>query len=331
MMRTLIAGLGSIGRRHFRNLISLGEKDIILLRSGKSTLPDDELEGFPVETDIQHALEIWKPDAVIVSNPTAFHMDAAIPAARAGCSLLLEKPVSHDLDRVEELKEAVRTGGGQVLVGFQFRYHPGMKQIQELLGEGSLGHALSVRAHWGEYLPGWHPWEDYRKSYSARADLGGGVVLTLCHPFDYLRMLFGEVESVSAVLKTGRLPGLEVEDTAEILLEFENGMPGSVHLDYVQRPSSHTLEITTENGRIKWDNADGSVTWIVDGMESWNRWAPPESFERNTLFFDEMRNFIELIKSKGNPACTLEDGVCALEIALAAHRAAKQGCRVSLR
>jgi len=85
-MKFLIAGLGSIGRRHFRNLISLDEKDIVLLRTRKATLPDDELAGYPVETDIKEALKKHKPDAVIVSNPTSVHLDVAIPAAQAGKS-----------------------------------------------------------------------------------------------------------------------------------------------------------------------------------------------------------------------------------------------------
>ncbi|MBN1264752.1 MAG: Gfo/Idh/MocA family oxidoreductase [Anaerolineales bacterium] len=330
-MRTLIAGLGSIGRRHLRNLLALGEEDIVLLRSGRGTLPDDELAGFPVETDIQLALKNRQPDAVIVSNPTAFHMDIAIPAAAAGCSLLLEKPISHDLKRIEELKQAVHQGGGQVLVGFQFRFHPGMKKAQDLLAQETLGKPLYVRVHWGEYLPDWHPWEDYRDSYSARKDLGGGVVLTLCHPLDYLRMLFGEVESVNADLRSGRLAGLDVEDTAEILLDFENDVLGSVHLDYVQRPASHTLEVTTENGRIKWDNADGSVSWIEAGKDTWQQWTPPQQFERNTLFLDEMKNFLDVVNGTEQPACSLDDGIRSLEIALASQRSDHQGCRVFLR
>jgi glutamate dehydrogenase/leucine dehydrogenase len=84
-MKFLIAGLGSIGRRHFRNLIALGEKDIVLLRSHRATLSDDELAGHPVETDLAEALKKHKPDAVIVANPTALHLDIAIPAAQAGC------------------------------------------------------------------------------------------------------------------------------------------------------------------------------------------------------------------------------------------------------
>src|SRR5215813_5505538 len=121
-MRFLIAGLGSIGRRHLRNLIALGEKNIVLLRSHRATLPDDELTGYPVETDIHAALQRHKPDAVIVSNPTSWHLDVAIPAAEAGFHILLEKPISDSLDRLDLLQQTARRSGSKILVGFQFRY-----------------------------------------------------------------------------------------------------------------------------------------------------------------------------------------------------------------
>ncbi len=112
-MKFLIAGLGSIGRRHFRNLIALGEKDIVLLRTRKATLPDDELAGYPVETDLAEALKKHKPDAVVVANPTSLHLDVAIPAAEAGCHILLEKPVSHSLDRLDLLEKAAAKSGSK--------------------------------------------------------------------------------------------------------------------------------------------------------------------------------------------------------------------------
>jgi len=213
-MKFMIAGLGSVGRRHLRNLIALGEKDILLYRSGKSTLPDDELKEYVTETNIDAALA-HKPDAVIVSNPTALHLDVAIPAAEAGCHLLLEKPISHNLARIEELQAAVERGGGKILVGYQFRFHPGLQGVKRWLEEGKIGKPVSVRAHWGEYLPSWHPWEDYQNSYAARYDLGGGVVLTLCHPFDYLRWLLGDVGSVMGIVGNLGDLRLEVEDTAD--------------------------------------------------------------------------------------------------------------------
>ena len=95
-------------------------------------------------------------------------------------------------------KQAIEQNHSQVLVGFQFRFHPGLQQVKKLLDEGAIGKPISAHAHWGEYLPDWHPWEDYKQGYAARPELGGGVVLTLSHPLDYLRWLLGEVESLSA-------------------------------------------------------------------------------------------------------------------------------------
>jgi predicted dehydrogenase len=327
-MKFMIAGLGSIGRRHLNNLVALGENDILLYRTYLGTLPDDELAGFPVETDLKAALA-HHPDAVVVSNPTALHLEVAIPAAEAGCHLLLEKPISNALDGLDELRKVVADGGGRVLVGFQFRYHPGLRKINELLSSGEVGRPLSVHAHWGEYLPDWHPWEDYRKGYSARSDLGGGVALTLCHPLDYLRWLLGEVTGVWAFSSNSRALDIEVEDTVEIGLRFASGMIGSVHLDFNQRPASHRLEIVLTGGTIRWDNLDGGVEIYRAENESWKTYPSPDGFERNDLFRSKMHPFREVIKGEVMPECSLEDGIRALELVAAAHSSAKEGRIIS--
>lgn len=325
-MKFLIAGFGSIGRRHFRNLLALGEQDILFYRTHQSTLPNDELSGFVVETDLQKALG-HHPDAVIVSNPTSLHLDVAIPAAEAGCHLFLEKPISHSLDRMEKLRAAVLHGGGQVFVGFQFRFHPGLQTVRELVVNGVIGRPLSARAHWGEHLPDWHPWEDYRQGYSARSDLGGGVILTLCHPLDYLRWILGEVKELWAFAGHLNNLELEVEDTAEIGLRFKNGALGSVHLDYNQQPPAHQLEIVGTQGTIRWDNTDGAVALYKAGEDSsttdppgWKSIPTPTKFERNDMFLAEMEHFLTVTRGEAQPLCTLEDGIQALQLAIAAHR-----------
>jgi predicted dehydrogenase len=321
----MIAGLGSIGRRHLRNLLALGERDILLYRTHQSTLPDDELALFPVETDLEAALA-QKPDAVIVSNPTALHLDVAIPAAKAGCHLLLEKPITDRLDdRVDTLNKVVTEKDLKVLVGYQFRFHPVLAQIKTLLQTGELGKPLSVRAHWGEYLPGWHPWEDYRQGYAARKDLGGGVVNTLCHPLDYLRWLFGDVDSLTAM--TGQVSQLDlnVEDVAEITLKFKNGMIGSVHLDYFQQPPAHWLEINTEGGQIRWDNMTADAHYYSVKEKSWQTLSPPEGFERNRLFMEETRHFLALVRGEEPSRCSLLDGIRSLQMTEAVHASASSG------
>jgi len=327
-MKFMIAGLGSIGRRHFRNLLALGERDILLYRTQRSSLPDDELVGFPVETDLQAALA-HNPQAVIISNPTSLHLEVAIPAAEAGCSILLEKPVSHSMEDVETLEQALQRGGGKILVGFQFRFHPTLRKAAELIHSGRLGKPLSVHVHWGEYLPDWHPWEDFRQGYSARTDLGGGVVLTLSHPLDYLRFLLGEVGSLWAFTSSQGF-GLPVEDTAEIGLRFSSGVIGSLHLDYNQRPQAHYLEITATRGSLRWDNSDGSLDVYDADKKTRQNFMPPVGFERNKLFMDEMSHFLSVLRSESEPLCSWQDGKQALRLALAALQSAGQGRLVEL-
>lgn len=328
-MRFLIAGFGSIGRRHFRNLVALGEKDIHFLRTHKSNLPDEEIAAYPVHTDLLTALR-HNPDAVIISNPSSIHLDIALPAAEQGCHLLVEKPLSNNLDRVNALTSVVTRSGSRVLMGFQFRYHPGLIHVQDLISSGAIGRILSTRASWGEYLPAWHPWEDYLNSYSARSELGGGVILTLCHPLDYLRWLIGEVDAVWAFSgKLGDL-ALEVEDTAEIGMRFRNGAYGSLHLSYNQRPTSHYLEVIGTQGTIRWDNASGVVDVYQVSKSEWQTFPLEDGFERNDLFLELMRHFLAIVNGYEQPACTLEDGIKALELVLAAKKSSELGQLISL-
>lgn len=325
----LVAGLGSIGRRHLRILLEMGERDVLLYRTGLSTLPDAPLAGFPVEKDLFKALG-YHPEAVIISNPTALHLDVAIPAARQGCHILLEKPVSHSMERIDELRNALDSGGGRLLVGYHYRFHPGLQEVKKLVETGEIGRPLYVRAHWGEYLPGWHPWEDYRKGYSARSDLGGGVVLTLSHPLDYLRWLFGEIASVSAI--TARVGDLEidVEDSAEIIMRFESGALGSLHLNYNQRPPQHDLEIVGTQGTIQWDYY-GKMTRVYKAdQDAWMTFPLPDGFERDDLYRAQMRHFLDVCRRDINPVCTLEDGVRALELALAVLKSQEVGAMVTM-
>jgi predicted dehydrogenase len=324
----LIAGFGSIGRRHFRNLQTLGEKDIIFFRTGKSELEKGELADAMIETDLGAALA-HKPDAVIVANPTALHLGVAIPAAQAACHLLLEKPISHSMERVVQLEEAVKLSGSRVLVGFQYRFNPGLHKAAELLASGELGEVRSARVHWGEYLPDWHPWEkDFRQSYSARADLGGGVVLTLCHPFDYLRWLLGEIESVSGSTRSSGELGIQVEDEADVDLQFAGGVKAAVHLSYLEKTAKHWLEIECANGKMHWDASESVLTVARNGKQK--TYPPPDGFNRDELFLAEMRHFIEVVKGAAQPMCTLADGRRALEIALAVHRSSAEGKRITL-
>ncbi len=151
------------------------------------------------------------------------------------------------------------------------------------------------------------------------ADLGGGVVRTLCHPLDYLRYLLGEAEVAWA--ETAHLSDLElqgVEDTAEIALHFAGGARGSVHLNYHQRPPAHWLEVLGSEGTIRWDYATGEARLWQAASADWEVVGLPPGWERNAMFLEEMRHFLAVARGEATPICTLEDGVRALELVLKA-------------
>jgi predicted dehydrogenase len=240
-----------------------------------------------------------------------------------GCHLFLEKPVSHSMEGIDQLQAAVIRGGGKVLIGFQFRYHPQLVKLKSLLDEMTVGQPVSVRVQWGEYLPGWHPWEDYKAGYSARKALGGGVVLTLSHPLDYLRWLLGEVSALWAFTTPVSALEIDVDAAAEIGLRFRNGVIGSLHLDYIQRPITHSLEIVGSQGTIRWDYVAGLLQVQRGSAESPESYPLLPGFERNHLFRDQMAHFLEVLCGDDHPRCSLQDGILAQQLVSAVHESAQ--------
>ena len=231
-MKILIAGLGAIGQRHLRNIRTVMGPEVEILAYRVRGNPDVLTDTLKIETgsdletkynlqvfhDLDQALAL-KPQAVFVCNPSSLHIPIALKAARAGCHLFIEKPLSHNYEHIDELMALAKSQNIQVVVGYQMRYHPCLLRLRSLLQQQTIGRVLSVRVEVGEYLPGWHTYEDYRNTYGSRQDLGGGAILSQIHEIDYLYWLFGLPRRVFAL--GGHLSNLEidVEDTVEILME----------------------------------------------------------------------------------------------------------------
>ena len=318
----LIAGFGSAGRRHFRNLRALGYDSFVFYRSYQCKLTDAEIADWPAFTDLDAALA-RRPNIAIIANPTALHLAVAIPAARAGCHLFIEKPLSHTLAGCSELAALVEQKKLTTMIGCQFRFHPLLIALREQLQAGRIGEVIGARAEWGEYLPDWHPWEDHHRSYSALQALGGGAILTLIHPLDYLYWLFGSVKNVHASMRqVASLHTDTDDDLAEITLEFASGVVGQVHLDYIQRPPVHTLAVWGDAGRATLDYHAGTLHWESGDGDSQVEQAPA-GFERNTLFVDELQHFLACVERGQATRIPLKEGIAVLEIALQAKQDAR--------
>ena len=163
-MKILIVGLGSIGRRHLNNLIMAGYDDIILYRTGHSTIQDNELSNFHTETDLAKAFS-YNPQVVIICNPTALHLQVAIEAAQFGCDLLIEKPLSHTFERVDRLLKLVTENKVVAVVGYVLRYDLGAIKFKDWLSNKLTGIILHARIECGSYLPDWRQDQDIGRQY----------------------------------------------------------------------------------------------------------------------------------------------------------------------
>ncbi len=344
-MKFLVVGLGGIGQRHVRNLRAIvgSEADIAAYRVRRdSPALDDRLQveaGIDVEakygvravTDLDAALADG-PDAVLVCNPTSLHMDVALRAAEAGCGLFIEKPLSHDQGQVGELIRLVEARGLVALVGYQMRFHPCLLRLRELLAEKAVGRIVAVHVEVGEYLPGWHTYEDYRQMYASRADLGGGVILAQIHELDYVYWLFGFPRRVFAL--GGHLSGLEidVEDVVSALFECvvdDRPVPVHVHQDYLQRPPTRGCKVLGDAGKIIVDLQELTLT-VFDAQGSMTEATDFAGFQRNELFLRESNHLLACLRGEEVPRVTVRDGAQSLRMALAAKESLVSGMVVEL-
>jgi predicted dehydrogenase len=316
--RLLVAGAGSIGRRHIANLRACGVSDLVLYRQRPLSL--EEAPELPVFTRLDDALATG-PDAVVVATPTAHHIDVALAAARAGCHLLVEKPLSHTWNGVEALLDVVARRRLIGMAGFDLRFDPGLARVKALIDHGTIGRLVIAHAQVGQYLPEWHPWEDYRHGGSAQVGAGGGVLLDLIHELDYMRWLLGPVASV--VCAADHLSSLEIEteDAAALLLRFSSGAIGTIHLDYIQRTISRTCRIVGEEGTILWDGVARTVAWYEARSARWHRFEYP-SADRNQRFLEEIAHFLDCLDGRAEPPVDLAAAAEVLRLTLAARQSA---------
>jgi predicted dehydrogenase len=331
--RCLFVGLGGIGQRHLRNLRALRGANVEVhayrVRRERRVV-DDALQVVPGE-DVEAKYDVIvhaeldaalakKPDVVFVTNPSSLHVDITRRALAAGAHVLVEKPLSHSLTGVAEL---IRESEARPLVGYvayQLRFHPGFVRTAAIVSQGLLGRPLFAEALVGEHLPGFHPYEDYRRMYASRRDLGGGVTLSQIHEIDFLTALLGRPERVFSL--GGKLSSLEidVDDVSSSLLEFRGAegrvLPVRLHQDFVQRPAERRFVLVGDAGKLEWNLSGRSLRrWSADGelCETHDY----TDFPRNQLFEAELSHFLDCVERGDAPNVSLSSGAESLAVALA--------------
>ena len=321
-MKILVVGCGSIGERHIRNLKMLSVDKIIACDTSpeRLALMKEKYDIHETYTELQKAMD-QGIDAVLVCTPPSTHIPIALKAVDYNAHVFIEKPMSNSLDGVDELIKKASKNRLIICVGYNFRFHQGLKLAKEIVDRGEIGKILFARAEFGQYLPDWRPWQDYKQSYTAKKDLGGGIILDGSHEIDYMRWLLGDIEQIFCF--AGKISSLEVEteDVAEILLKFKSGAIGEIHLDFVRPGYSRTCELIGEEGVIIWDYSEKSVKTYSSKSKKWDIFNIDA--DTNDMYIEETKNFINSVYGNEKPLINGKEGKKTLQLALAAKESAK--------
>lgn len=322
--RPLVVGCGSIGRRHARNLKALGVCQLGFCDTSPEALKQcrEELNG-ETFADYDEALRKFRPDLVLICTPPVYHVEEALAALQAHAHVFIEKPLSHESSGIQALIAEARRHDRNVQIGYNMRFHPGLKILKELIDSGKIGRVLWLNVEAGQYLPDWRPWQHYRASYSARHELGGGIILDGSHELDYICWLLGRPTEVTCRAEHLSSLDVDVEDSAWIYLSFPERRRAELHLDFVQRAYTRTCKVVGETGTALWDFSLQEVRWFSAERQGWN--SIPYVFEANDMYVAEMVHFLESLGTGTGPMVDLEQSRDVIRVVEAAKKSSEEG------
>ena len=290
-------GYGSIGQRHARLLTELGSQVAVVSRHS--------IDFAPHYSELSQMLAAWQPEYVVVANGTSEHHQAIESLAKHGFQgrVLVEKPLFNRLSALPRHRFSLAA------VAYNLRFHPLLMKLKSLLDNSAQ--LLTANIYAGSYLPDWRPNTDYRQSYSAKRDYGGGVLRDLSHELDYALWLFGPWRRMTA--SGGRLGHLEIDsdDAYTLLLETQRCPQVSIHMNYLDRAPRREILVNTDQHTIRVDLIKNVMA--IDGVE-----------ESVTVARDDTYRAEHQAMMSGNAEglCTLEEAIETLATIEAAEHAA---------
>jgi predicted dehydrogenase len=216
-------------------------------------------------------------------------------------------------------------------MAYCFRYHPLYQALRKAVHAGEIGRVFHAHTWQASYLPGWHPWEDYRTGYAARADLGGGVLRTLDHDLDLLRWVLGQPRAVLASAGTLSGIGVEVEDTADMIFRFSGPLQANSHVCFGRQDLCRGFWAIGEEGSATVDWGRGTLT-INRGKDIARVVSLPPGYDLNQAYLEMLRDAVGgFAEDPPRAAVPLADGVAALEMALGALESSSSGRLIPLK
>ena len=283
-MRVLVVGLGSIAAKHI-NAIQQIDKDACIYAL-RSSIHAEEKSGITnlYSFDEVKAIQF---DFAIISNPTSEHKKTIDALLALKCPLFIEKPVSNTIEMQDTILEIERLGT-LTYIACNLRFLDSLQFVKEEISKKQK-RINEVNVYCGSYLPEWRPNVDFRTSYSARKDMGGGVQFDLIHEIDYIYWLFGKPKNVTKTLRSASSLHIDAVDYGNYCLEYDDFCVG-ITLNYYRKDYKRTLEILFDDS-----------TWLVDLKQNRIISGEFEIFRstqrQNDTYLNQMKYFYQLIQT----------------------------------
>jgi predicted dehydrogenase len=331
VMRFLVVGLGSMGKRRIGNLQTIGDVEVAGFDVKESRRREAQ-ERFQIQTfrTPEEAFS-FKPDALIVSTPPDQHVEWGLEAAKRGIPFFMEASVVDDgMDELIKLCEQQNVSG---VPSCTMRFHPAVAMAKSVVEGGQVGRPLAFLYHLGQYLPDWHPHEDYRSFYVANRRTGGCREM-VSFELEWLLWLFGEAATVSCMKGRTCVLDADIDDVYQILLRFRNGVFGSMLIDVVSRVQYRDLKVLCENGVAVWDWQAKRLSVYRSNEKRWQELFPAgitlARMPEEQMYVDEMRYFIRVVRGDEKPMYTMTDDKRTLALLYAAERSSESESHVML-
>ena len=303
-LKILFFGLGSIGKKHAKIIKENFNFELYAYRTGRGQEKND------LKIDEYRSLNdafLINPYVAFITNPTYLHVETALNCAKRNINLFMEKPISHSLENINELENEIKKRKLFTYVAYNMRFHPVIENLKELISEKEKPVHFNVTC--SSYLPNWRPKQDYSKSYSAKKELGGGVILDLSHEIDYISWLFGEIKKIEGHFDKISNLRIDSEDILDAQLKCGPNIEGKIHLDYFTRDPERKIQIHYENQRLEGDLINNTIKIVNrSGKEKITKYkcSSNETYKKQLDYFfeqyfdknfDIMNNFSEASKT----------------------------------
>tara|TARA_B000000475_G_C16002473_1_gene449445 strand:+ start:1959 stop:2981 length:1023 start_codon:yes stop_codon:yes gene_type:complete len=313
-MNIIIIGLGSIGQRHLRNIYKIKGKTVNFYAvRQKFSSPNLSKFNKPLKSSIKkkykirylHSLNEIKNlnitfHSAFICNPTSMHLENLIWLLKHNINVFIEKPISHNLRFISQLKKLIKKSKSITMMGYQYRFDPIINFLKnENRIKNLIGNLNFVAIDHGEDVRNFHSWENYENSYTSKNKLGGGVTLCQIHEFEYFQNIFEKfkIKKFKSVITKTSSFNIDVDDTSShIFLLNKNRLNVlcNINLNFYENPKNRTIKFIGEKGKIIADLNKQKIKVFKNEKIKNIKFR----YNRNDLFLKEIKYFFKIIQEK---------------------------------